>query len=106
MAVGRGPSRLCVHLAPHRRVSRPCEMVRKNGEAALLFVVDSQRTHSERRGRPGAPGALSAKWPYVFFVLVHQAFPNANRTRRLAVANGRNHSTLVCPGALVNAFAL
>ena len=83
-----------LQLAPPRRVSRPREMVRENGQAALLLVVDSRRPCSERRGRPGAPGTLSTKWPYAVFLLVLEAFHDANGTKCLVLAER------VVPGGL------
>src|SRR5207302_8883427 len=56
-------------------------MVRENGKAALLSLVDSRRPRSDRSRRPRTPRALPIARPHVAFLLVFQVFPATRRRR-------------------------
>src|SRR6266576_2124577 len=65
-------------------------MVRENGPAQLLPLVDPGGPHSHGRRGPRAARSLPATWRYAICLLVFAALPAACGRRRLRLAGAAN----------------
>jgi hypothetical protein len=85
MGIGGIATGLCLQIGACESYAGPGEVVREDGEAALLFVVGARGTHLDRCRRSREAGTLSSAWRDAVFLLVFSA---------ISTAGGRKHSCL------------